>query len=176
MSEVAPRVKALRAAFDASFAEPYPEPVAPERRLIHVRSGERTFFLDVAELSGIHPCPELGPVPSRRDTLLGLAAHRGKLLCVLRLPEALGGKSGARAPRWIAICRARLDAAIAFDELLSYRETSREEVVSLGSEIRVPGLCALVIAGELRVPLLDLAELCEGSDRAETSKAEGSSQ
>lgn len=176
LSRVGMGVEALRAALDASFAAPYTERPAPERRLLHVRSGERAFFLDVAELAGIHACPELGVVPSRRETLLGIAAHRGKLLCVLRLPAALGGRAGLEPPRWIAICRARPEAAIAFDELLAYREVGKSDVVSLGNEIRVPGVRALVLAGNLRVPLLDLGALIARSDDAESTKAEGGSQ
>jgi chemotaxis signal transduction protein len=60
------------------------------------------------------------PLPSARPALLGLVGVRGRLLCVYRLATLLGLEHAARLPRWLLVCEADDQLALAIDSIEAY--------------------------------------------------------
>lgn len=136
----------LRMQFDQSFAAPQSLDVEPRESLLAVRAGDRQLALRVAQIAAVRRCPEITPLPSHSETLLGIGAVHGKLLGIHSLAALVGGTRAPGAPRWIVVCDDAV--ALAFEELEGFARvpasdirgsgdsTSATEFVSIGGERR----------------------------------------
>ena len=111
---VAATAAALRAAFDAAFAEP-PVAVASARtRLLRVRAAGRPVALPLADLLGLQRCPPVTPLPGMAPGLLGLGALRDRVVAVWHLAALLDLGAGG-SPRWAVQVRAAPGLLLAFE-------------------------------------------------------------
>jgi purine-binding chemotaxis protein CheW len=107
------RPRALREAFDQSFADaPVPREAELEDLLCIRLAGSR-YALRVAELSGLLADRHVVPLPSPVPELLGITTMRAAILPVYDLRALLGHRTEAK-PRWVAVARAAR-VGVAFD-------------------------------------------------------------
>jgi purine-binding chemotaxis protein CheW len=97
--------RALREAFDASFAAPPRSGRREATALLAIRVGGEPLALPVAEIAGLLPARPIVAVPARRAELLGISGLRGAVLPVFALARLLGVPD-AEPPRWFALARA----------------------------------------------------------------------
>lgn len=103
MSDLDPRVVALREAFDRSFAEP-PRPLADNREsVLEIRVGPVQYLLASDAIRRIARCPVITTLPSAPAGLRGLVALRGRTIPAWDLASLLGLEPSPEAPAWIAI-------------------------------------------------------------------------
>jgi hypothetical protein len=115
MSRLDGGAAALRAAFDAAFAEPATTRVVARTRLLRVRTAAHPVALPLAELAGLHRCPPVAPLPGMAPGLLGLATLRDRVVAVWHLAPLLELGAGA-APRWAVQVRAAPGLLLAFED------------------------------------------------------------
>jgi purine-binding chemotaxis protein CheW len=107
------RLSALRAAFDAQYAEAPAAEAEPGEALVAIRvAGEHAAFR-LTELAGLQPAPRLMWVPGGPPAWRGLAGIRGRLVPVFDLAALLGLESGVEAASWLAIGRGEPACAFA---------------------------------------------------------------
>ena len=118
MSEIetglAARVRALKEAFDRSFAEPAAPDQAVRIDLALIRIGTEPFALRLDEIGGLHADKVLRRLPGSDTALLGLAGFRGTILPVYGLAPLIGRQPDA-APRWLVLAAAA-QVALAFGQ------------------------------------------------------------
>jgi chemotaxis signal transduction protein len=98
-------VRALREAFDESFARVPDAGAAASADLLAISAGGDNLVLRLAELSGLFADKTVIGLPSPVPALLGIAGLRGTILPVYDLGLLLG-KSKAAAPRWLVVAAA----------------------------------------------------------------------
>jgi purine-binding chemotaxis protein CheW len=121
------RARALREAFDRSFAEaPRLEQGAPED-IIAVRVAGSPYAIRLAEISGLFADRPITPVPGPVPELLGLAGLRGLTVPVYDL-GALLGLARADKPRWLVLARGSAPLGLAFERLERHLRLPREAI------------------------------------------------
>ena len=109
--------RALRAAFDRTFAEAPVAPVAQVEVLV-LHAGGLPCAIARAELAALRNDLTIVALPSPAPALLGVTSLHGQLLPVWDLGRLVHGEP-ARGRRWCAIVRDE-SAAFAFDRLDGY--------------------------------------------------------
>jgi chemotaxis signal transduction protein len=116
LSESSTRAAELRRAFDESFARAPDVARETTEDFLLARVGGDPFALRVSDFARIVAAPRVIAVPSRRATVLGVAAIRGVVVSVHSLAVLLGYEASASAPKWIALTRVDT-IGLAFGEL-----------------------------------------------------------
>jgi purine-binding chemotaxis protein CheW len=119
------RLHELRAAFDASFADPPREEVAGHDDLLAIRAGGRRYALRLTQAAGLFPDRPVTRLPGPVSALLGVAGFRGAIVPVYGLAAVFGIGGTAAAvnndeagrPRWLVLAAGTPSVALAFDEL-----------------------------------------------------------
>jgi len=119
----------LRAAFDASFAEPAVLEREGRIDVLAIQIVGEPFALRVDEISWVLRCPPLEPVPSRNVACRGLVGIRGTVVAVYSLATLVGGHSESNPSGWIVVCGGDRSAALLFDELSSYERVDESCIV-----------------------------------------------
>jgi chemotaxis signal transduction protein len=119
MNRFEDRARALREAFDLSFAAP--PPVALEERddLLMIRVAGDRYAIRLREIGGIVGKRPIVAVPAAAEHLLGLAGVRGDVLPVFSLASILG-HSETEAPAWMVLCGDAPAFALAFAHFDGY--------------------------------------------------------
>jgi purine-binding chemotaxis protein CheW len=126
------RAEALRAAFDAGFAE-LPSPGrATTTGLLAVRIGPTPAVIRLADIAGLHADKVVTPLPLAPPEVLGLAGFRGTAVPVYDLGTLLGAPGSGR-PRWCVIAAGQPMVAFAFHHFEGYREVPAEVLSADGN-------------------------------------------
>jgi chemotaxis signal transduction protein len=146
--------KALRSAFDESFALPS-RSREDQESVIQIRVAGEVFAIRCSQTAGLLKSRRIVPLPSRIPELLGLAALRGSLLPVYDLAALLGISRGVSAPSWLILAPGDTPIGLAFDgfegqhvpDWLSGEPSERQyvgQLVRIGPAVRavldIPGL------------------------------------
>lgn len=154
--EMAGRLAALRDAFDRSFAEPPRQQVTTFEDLLAIRVGGRRYALGLADTSGLHPNPQITPVPGPLPALLGVAGFGGALVPVYDLGVVLGHPSG-QAPRWLVLARGAPAVGLAFAELDGPLRVPSEAIVRQAAGDGGRGyLCGVAPSPDGARPIIDV--------------------
>lgn len=144
------RAAVLRQQFDATFAAlPSPASEAMEDFLA-VRVAGDPFALRVADLARLGNAPAIVHVPSRRSSVVGIAAIRGVLVSVHSLAALLGHarRDEGDALAWIALARAADTIALAFEKLERF--------------VRVPmGTAGVLVESGITRPIVDVGAVID---------------
>ena len=135
---LAERVAALRRSFDDSFARPDPTPPPATTPLLALRVCGDPYALALAGLRGLFSAPRWAAVPSRRASLVGIAALRGALTPIFSA-AALLGYATPEPPRWVAASRGAEAFGLAFAELEGYLAVPTTELVAATERAGRPG-------------------------------------
>lgn len=95
--------RALREAFDASFAAPARTLRQEGTALLAIRVAGEPFALPVHEIAGLLPARRIVPVPGRRPELVGICGLRGAVVPVYALSRLLGLDDDGEPPRWFVL-------------------------------------------------------------------------
>ena len=162
------RARALREAFDATFARPPPAAPAAMIALLILRAGGERVAVRRDEMSGLVRAENnVAPVPGPSPAFLGLAGLQGELRPVWRLGALLdGGARAASAPGrdtgWLVLADARADAPCAFaceafERLVFVPETA---LFPASSREARPGLVRAMASWDgVLLPVVDLPAL-----------------
>ena len=154
------RLSELREQFDRSFARPLKSSDAATQNLLIVETAGTRLAVRLSEVAGLHAFPKLTPLPSTRPALLGLVGVRGRLLCVYRLATLLGLEHPARLPRWLLVCKAEDQLALAIDSIDAYLHVPQSALCPTKAPATVlDRFCPEILALGAARPVLSLAAL-----------------
>ena len=162
------RARALREAFDATFALPPPAAPAATVALLILRAGGERVAVRRDEMSGlVRSESNVAPVPGPSPAFLGLAGLQGELCPVWRLGALLDGGAGAPPSAggdagWLVLADARADAPCAFaceafERLVFVPETAFSPASS--REAHPAPVRAMASWGGVLLPVVDLPAL-----------------
>jgi purine-binding chemotaxis protein CheW len=121
------RARALREAFDRSFADaPRLAQVALEH-IIAIRVAGSPYAVRLAEISGLFADRPITPLPGPVPELLGLAGLRAMMVPVYDL-GALLGLARADKPRWLVLARGSAPLGLAFERFERHLRLPREAI------------------------------------------------
>ena len=145
-SELAQRAAAMRAEFDASFAEaPGVDEIATQD-VLGLRIGDEERGIRLAEVAGITAHPPITPLPSRHPAMIGIVSNRGSVAAAWDLGLLLG--DAPQSPRWVVVPATEPGVAVVFGDFTGFdrvpvTELSGEYVLSLAEVVHtIRGLCA----------------------------------
>jgi purine-binding chemotaxis protein CheW len=128
------KVRELRRAFDASFAQPAQTAAVDVENLLLISvSGDR-YALKLREVSAIAQRPVIVEVPSQAPGLLGIAGIRGNIVPVFRLATLLGYSISGDTLSWVIVCGSDDAMAFAFDGFDGY--VCAERSLLMASELQ----------------------------------------
>jgi purine-binding chemotaxis protein CheW len=154
------RLIELREQFDRSFARPLRSGDAATQNLLIIDSAGTRLAVRLSEVAGLHAFPKLTPLPSTRPALLGLVGVRGRLLCVYRLATLLELEHPARLPRWLLVCKADDQLALAIDSIDAYVHVPQSGLSPASSPATVlERFCPEILTLGAARPVLSLAAL-----------------
>jgi len=107
----------LRSAFDRGFAEPHPPLRRDSLALIALSIAGAAYAIKLDQIATIHADIRVGPVPSKKRGLVGLATIRNVIVPVHDLGVVLGHRMVPVAGRWIVVGQGDVPRAWAFDQL-----------------------------------------------------------
>jgi purine-binding chemotaxis protein CheW len=122
------KARDLRETFDASFARPPDAEDGLRERLIGIRIGSEPHALRLADIAGVFADRTITAVPSRRQSLLGIAGARGTVVPVFDLGALVGYPARAAKLRWLVIA-ARQRVGFAFDAFDGYLAVAATAIV-----------------------------------------------
>ncbi|SMH46611.1 chemotaxis protein CheW [Azospirillum agricola] len=130
-------LRAMRDAFDRSFALPRQSPAAQTEEFAAIRLGAEPYALALRDLARLEAARPVVPLPGGRAGLLGVAGIGGRLVPVFGLAALLGLERMPDAPRWFALA-GRDDGreeplAFAFDRFDGHVAVAREALDEAGS-------------------------------------------
>jgi len=132
-------VRALRQAFDQSFARALQPANLQLLEVLVVRIGGDGYAIRLADIRGLYADRRVVPVPSPLADLLGVTGFRGQVVPVYDL-GALLGKTRRGALRWMVLVqtRGRDLRALAFDTFEAYAAVTADRLVAVDD----PGLAS----------------------------------
>jgi purine-binding chemotaxis protein CheW len=150
------RLNALRAAFDAQFAEAPAAEAEPGEALVGIRVGGEHAAFRLSDLAGLQPTPRLMWVPGGPPAWRGLAGIRGKLVPVYDLAALLGLGSGAEAASWLALGRHEPACAFAFQAVEGLLRIPRHAIGPATDHVAMPEIATHAgrVRGVLRTAAL----------------------
>lgn len=95
--------------------------------LLAIRVAGDPYALRLGELTGLHVCPKVIPLPTGVSSLLGIAGFRGILVPVYDL-RVLLGYPRAGSPRWVALAHEESAVGLAFDALEGQLRVARDAI------------------------------------------------
>ncbi|GLY17631.1 chemotaxis protein CheW [Kineosporia rhizophila] len=144
-SELAQRAAAMRAEFDAAFAEAPGSDETPMQDVLRLRIGVEERGIRLGEVAGISAHPPITPLPSRHPAMVGIVSNRGSVAAAWDLGLLLGGV--AQSPRWVVVPAAEPAVALVFGDFTGFgrvpaAELAGEYLLSLAEVVHtVRGLC-----------------------------------
>lgn len=168
------RVAALRDAFDQSFAEPIGQAEQTGELVLAVRAGSEQHVVRLSEITGVHECRTIVPLPGMKSACLGVVGLRGRLHAVFRLSTMLGAAPGKTAPKWLLMTPGRDAPTLAVDSIEGCLPMKPEDLRPIGHANDMDGhLRALFVRdgevrGLLHVP--SLIEMALGTRRQTSSE------
>ena len=150
------RATALRRAFDAAFAEPLVEPLAPPTAVVRVALGELEIGVRLVDIASIVRVETLLPVPSRRRDLLGVAALRGAMVPVFSLESLLDLARHDAATTFLLVARSRPTVAFGCTNVVGILDVPLAALVESGA-VHAPQLC--VSPDGATLPIVSVASL-----------------
>lgn len=150
------RLEALRRAFDEQFSAPARVGAATEP-LLAVRTAAGRFVIPLAEIAGVHRCPDIVPLPGAVPGLLGLAGIRRRPVAVYSAAALLGAAEGGPA-RWLLVSREDTALAVTVEDLEGTLHASPAELRPIRGEPGGHVTAVLERDGEAR-SVLSLASL-----------------
>jgi hypothetical protein len=144
------RVRALRDAFDSSFAQTPHANGQREEDLLAFTIGTDRFAMKVSEIGSLHARSTITPLPSAVPELLGLVGLRGVVLPAYDL-HALLGYPNVTAPGWLVQVQSRV--VLAFQ--------------TFDGHVRVGGgaitACAAMPESPRQLPIRELVRAADGT-------------
>lgn len=140
---LAANLRAIREAFDASFASTPHGERRDDLALLAIRVGSDALALRVNETQGLLKAGRIVAVPSRRPELLGISGVRGAVIPIFSLAR-LTGRSEVQSPRWIALAGDAERIGLAFAEFEGHLRVPASAVRSAASA-RDPARVASVV-------------------------------
>ncbi|GAB3240367.1 chemotaxis protein CheW [Kineosporia babensis] len=133
LDELGTRAAAMRAEFDAAFAElPGGDETALDDVLLLTVGGEERAVL-LSEVAAVTSGPSITAVPSRHPAMIGIFSSRGSVAAVWDLASLLG--LPAQEPRWLLVPAAEPGVALTFRDFTGFRRT---ETASIGTGRTLP--------------------------------------
>jgi chemotaxis signal transduction protein len=154
------RAKALRQAFDESFARlPLVQERATEAFLTIDVAGDG-YALRLAQVAGLHADKRVTALPGDVPELLGLANFRGTLIPIYDLRILLGYPPGP-PPRWMVLVAGKIPVGLAFDRFEGHLALSDAEVIQEGSAPSHAHVAQAVRVGDKPRRIIDLDAMVE---------------
>jgi purine-binding chemotaxis protein CheW len=157
------RAKALRRAFDESFARlPVVQERAAEAFLAIDLAGDG-YALRLAQVAGLHADKRVTALPSDVPELLGLANFRGTLIPAYDLRMLLGYPPGPPL-RWMVLVASPIPVGLAFDRFEGHLAISDAEVIQEESTPNAPSharAAQAVRVGDKSRKIIDLNAIVE---------------
>jgi purine-binding chemotaxis protein CheW len=129
---LAGRARALRSAFDRSFAEVARTQGEAFEELLTIRVAGDPYALRLAECAGLFVDRKITPLPTTAPGLLGLAGFRAALVPVYDL-RALLGYPKCDAPRWMVSVERGSVVGLAFEGFAAHERVERDALVAHGA-------------------------------------------
>ncbi|HEX7602068.1 MAG TPA: chemotaxis protein CheW [Polyangiaceae bacterium] len=126
------RVRALRQAFDETFARPPRAGVTDLEDLLGIQVGGDPYAVRLGEIAGLFVDKRIVPLPSTMPGLLGVAGIRGGVVPVYGLYALLGYPTPATPPRWFVLTGERV--GLGFGDLDGYLRITSADVAQVPSE------------------------------------------
>jgi chemotaxis signal transduction protein len=155
-----PKLSALRAAFDESFAHAPDVEQGAQRDFLAIRIAGNSYALCLAEVMSLHADRTLARVPSPLPELLGIAGFRGALTPIYDLGALLGYPAEPLA-RWLVIARWLSPIGLGFQSLGAHLRVTADSI-STAQPGANAGVCGAVKSDAGTLPLLHLPSLIEG--------------
>jgi chemotaxis signal transduction protein len=134
--EMSGRARAMRAEFDASFAEQPGQVLTDREDVLLVRAGAQELAITLGEVAGMATRPALTAVPSRDPAMIGIFSDRGAVSAAWDLGRLLG--AAAQSPRWLIVPAAEPGVAITFEHFRGFRRVESANLA--GRMLSLPGL------------------------------------
>ncbi len=150
------RAIALRLAFDATFAEPPAELLAPPAAVVRVGLGELEIGVRLADMASIVRVDKLLPVPSRRNDLLGVTPLRGAMVPVFSLEAFLDLPRHDGATAFLLVARSTPAVAFGCTNVVGILDVPLDALVESAS-LHTPHLC--VAPDGATLPIVSVASL-----------------
>jgi chemotaxis signal transduction protein len=128
---VDPRVAALRAEFDASFAAPSGSGAVALDKFLALRVAGERYAIRLAFVQSVHRDRPIVAIPRSPADFLGVAGFRGALAPVYDLASCLGHRA-APAARWLLLTKSPV-VGLAIEGFESYFEATHEESADRGA-------------------------------------------
>lgn len=168
------RVDELRKAFDQSFSEPIGMTDQSGDLVLAIRAGSEQHVVRLSEITGIHECRTIVPLPGMKTACLGMVGLRGRLHAVFRLSALLGAAPGQTAPKWLLMTPGRDAPTLAVDDIEGCVDMKPEDLRPIEHASDANGhLQALFVRnGEIRglLHISALIELALGKTRQTPSE------
>jgi purine-binding chemotaxis protein CheW len=139
------RLVRLRREFDESFARAPAQEEAKTEQLIAVRAGGLPLAMRLSELDSVHRSTGITTLLQSPRAMLGIAGVRGQLVAVYDLAMLLGAKSEVAGQRWLALCNAERQVALAFTEMEGYLSVEPSRLRTVASTERFTTHVALAL-------------------------------
>jgi chemotaxis signal transduction protein len=160
------QLRALREAFDLSFAQaPHALASSPEK-LLAIRLNDARYAVRIAEIGGLYVDRRIMPLPTQVPELIGMAGFRGQIAPVYDL-AALLGYARQTSPRWLILLRQRETIALAFDAFEAHFAVAPELVLRTQQAADAvpnaarPHLNEAVRTEHALLPIINLSSLLE---------------
>ena len=149
------RLRALRTAFDRSFADPADAGRAPDADFLTIRVAGNSYALRLSEVASLHLGRTLVGAPSRLPELRGMAAFRGTLAPIYDL-GALLGYGAQNGAKWLVLERHASPIGLAFESFEAFLRLTLDRAAAPS----VDGFCQGVLKhGERTLKVLHLPTL-----------------
>ena len=155
-----PKLLALRAAFDRSFAEAASGERPESQDFLAIRVAATPYAVSLAEIQSLQMSRKLVAAPSQLPELLGLAGFRGVLTPVYDLGQLLGYHAEP-SRKWLVVARSAAPVAFAFEAFDAHLRVTRDLLSppEAGSSSAIRGA---VRHRDSTLALLHLPSLVEG--------------
>jgi purine-binding chemotaxis protein CheW len=155
------RAVSLRLAFDRSFAERPRPAAAPGEDFLAIGLGAVAHAIRLSEIDGFVADKPIVRVPSRADSLLGVAGFRGAIVPVYDLRTLLGYPT-VDTPRWLVIASGAA-VAFAFDAFDRHLRVLRDTILSReASDLSAQFVREVFRDGDLTRSIVHLPSVVDG--------------
>jgi chemotaxis signal transduction protein len=167
-----PKLRALRDAFDGSFAEASGGVRPAHVDFLALRIAGDPYAVRLSEIQSLQVSKTLVPAPSQVPALLGLAGFRGVLTPIYDLGQLLG-YSGEPSAKWLVVAQSASPIGFAFGAFDIHLRVTLDRI-SAAEDGVTASIRGAVLSDTGALPLLHLPSIVEGI--AQRIKAFGSSQ
>ncbi|HEY3667677.1 MAG TPA: chemotaxis protein CheW [Polyangiaceae bacterium] len=159
-AELDPKVLALRAAFDRSFAEAASGERPEQLDFLAISVAGTAYAVSLSDIQNLHVSRKLVRAPSQLPGLLGVTGFRGVLTPVYDLGQLLGHEAEPSS-KWLVVVRSAAPVAFAFEAFNAHLRVTRDQLSApeSGSSALLRGA---VRYGDSALALLHLPSLVEG--------------